>query len=216
MALIPLKLPRLQANLAIVDGAGKPLPYFLRLLNIDVFQAIERNEAAQQQTIQDLTEIVTAVQAAQEAAQIAQQTANEGAGGNSTTGTVSPAIGVWLTAAVVNFPAAVASETLTISGTGPVQAADVVKDEPGNAPGQFRVVEVVGGVDTILITGDYNVYASGEAAAPPLVTNMSASAIAAYSSVRSSSGSVDYRVDVRQTSGTPVSNMSVYLNARRV
>lgn len=211
-----LKLPRLQQNYAIVNERGEPTPFFVRLLNSEAFEALENAVSAQAAQTQDLAEIVAAVQAAQEAAQIAQQTANSEAGGASSTAGISPATGIWLTAVVVNIPAAVAGQTLTIGGTGPVQTSDVVKDQPGNAPGQFRVVEVVGGVDTILLTGNYNVYASGEAAAPPLVTNASATAVAAYSSVRASSGSIDYRVDVNQTSGTAVSNMSVYLNVRRV
>lgn len=64
------KLPRLKANLAIVDARGKPLDYFLRLFNIDLAQRIERNEAEQ-------NEILDRLLAAEAAAAAAQATADE-------------------------------------------------------------------------------------------------------------------------------------------
>lgn len=50
------KLPRLQANVPIVSPAGKPLDYFLRLLNIETFLKIETQEARQDETDQSLQE----------------------------------------------------------------------------------------------------------------------------------------------------------------
>ena len=64
------KLPRLKANLAIVDARGKPLDYFLRLFNIDLAQRIEQNETQQ-------NEILDRLLAAERAAQQAQATADE-------------------------------------------------------------------------------------------------------------------------------------------
>lgn len=62
MALAPLRLPKLQGRLPVVDGMGRPLDYFLRFFNIDFSGAIERNEAQQQQIILQLQ----AVQATQQ------------------------------------------------------------------------------------------------------------------------------------------------------
>lgn len=62
MALAPLRLPKLQGRLPVVDSLGRPLDYFLRFFNIDFSGAIERNEAQQQQIILQLQ----AVQATQQ------------------------------------------------------------------------------------------------------------------------------------------------------
>lgn len=45
------RLPRLKANLAIVNGQGKPLDYFLRFWNIEVAPRIEQQEANQDDLI---------------------------------------------------------------------------------------------------------------------------------------------------------------------
>lgn len=64
------KLPRLKANLAIVNGKGWPTDYFLRLFNIELAQRIEQNETEQ-------NEILARLVAAEEAAAAAQATADE-------------------------------------------------------------------------------------------------------------------------------------------
>ena len=53
------KLPRLKANLPIVDGKGNPRDYFLRFWNIEVAPRIEQQEAGQD-------EILAQIQAVQE------------------------------------------------------------------------------------------------------------------------------------------------------
>lgn len=60
------KLPRLKANLAIVDGKGLPLGYFLRLFNIELAERIEN-------TITDIAQVQAdlAAQQAELAAQLA-------------------------------------------------------------------------------------------------------------------------------------------------
>ena len=53
------KLPRLKANLPIVDGKGNPRDYFLRFWNIEVAPRIEKQESSQD-------EILAQIQAVQE------------------------------------------------------------------------------------------------------------------------------------------------------
>lgn len=53
------KLPRLKANLPIVDGKGNPRDYFLRFWNIEVAPRIEQQESSQD-------EILAQIQAVQE------------------------------------------------------------------------------------------------------------------------------------------------------
>lgn len=64
------KLPRLKANLAIVDGKGLPLAYFLRLFNIELAERIET-------TITDIAQVQDdlAAQQAALAAVVADQAA---------------------------------------------------------------------------------------------------------------------------------------------
>ena len=57
------KLPRLKANLPIVNGQGKPLDYFLRLFNIELAQKIEQQEATQAKILLDLQAVQIAQQA---------------------------------------------------------------------------------------------------------------------------------------------------------
>lgn len=217
-----LKLPRLQQNYAIVNERGEPTTFFVRLLNSEAFEALEKAVVsleevvvAQAATILSLSEVVAALQASSQVAQQAQQTANDTLSGNtgSNTGVVT-ADGSWQEAAAVSLTG-VSAGTLTIFGTGPIQSPEVRKLSPGVANGDFRVVEVFGGVDEVLLTGTYSAASSGEPDVPPLVSNPSSQAVAALSSARTSTGTVGYRVDVRQNSGTLITDLSVYLFARR-
>ena len=45
------KLPRLKANLPIVDGKGNPRDYFLRFWNIEVAPRIEQQESSQDEIL---------------------------------------------------------------------------------------------------------------------------------------------------------------------
>lgn len=53
------KLPRLKANLPLVNGQGKPLDYYLRFWNIEVAPRIEQQEA-------DQNELIAQIQAVQQ------------------------------------------------------------------------------------------------------------------------------------------------------
>lgn len=66
------KLPRLKANLALVNSKGNPLDYFLRFWNIEVAPRIEQQEASQDELIMQI-QAVQAEQAAQLALIIAAQ-----------------------------------------------------------------------------------------------------------------------------------------------
>lgn len=65
------KLPRLQRGIPIVDAAGRALDYLLRLLN-DVFTMLERNEANQNEILEQI-QLVQEQQAEQLALIIAAQ-----------------------------------------------------------------------------------------------------------------------------------------------
>lgn len=221
------KLPRLKANLAIVNGQGKPLDYFLRFWNIEVAPRIENQEAAQDQTIADLAEIVAQLQALAAATQQAQTTANnaqqsaDAGSGTAKSGSASdPNIGIpastaWITGPVVSLTG-VSAGNLTISGTGPQQSTNVtMTGGRGIAALQFRVVEIIGGVDEVLFTGSFAVQNFESGATIATVTNNSTEDVQNFSSSRSSTGDVDYRLDVRGNGSREVSNLLLYIFARR-
>lgn len=224
------KLPRLKANLAIVNGKGNPLDYFLRFWNTEVAPRIEKNEDSQNQTIADLAAIVAQLQAISASAQQAQETANqaqEAADAASGTGVVSgsnkdpavsiPASSTWVNGPTVSLTGVVAG-TLTITGSGPQQDGDVTMS--GTNVGvscTFRIVEIVSGVETTIFTGSFRVDKLESGIETPTVTNLSASDVQAFSSARSSTGAVDYRIDVMENGPIyrAIDSLLLYIFVRR-
>lgn len=221
MALFPLKLPRLLANLSIVNAKGQPTNPFLRLFN-DAFTAIEVNANQTAQNVLDLQAAYAAIQASTTAAQAAQQSANaaqesadQAAGGMAVSGSndmiVVPRTSAWELGPQVDLTG-VSAGNLTISGSGPRQ-------EPGlsaaaTISGNYRIVEIVGLVETPLFIGNYTYYQGS----PGTVVNQSASSVSAFNLARPSTGAVSYRIDANRTDGgTPVEPMdlSLYLFVRR-
>lgn len=216
-----LKLPRLKAGLAIVDSQGRPTTAFLQLFNVEFAARIEANDAATQANILAIQQVLQAAQGAQTAAQAAQQSANQAqeaadqAGGGTVTsggafGTVSPVGLTFVPGPQVDLTGVVAG-TLTINGTGPQQ--DDTNTSPIDFTGEFRVVEIVGMTETTVFLGTYRVYAGS----PQTVTNESITAVSGFSSMRSSTGAVSYRIDLNRNDGGPVADLTVssYIYARR-
>lgn len=73
-------LPRLKANLAIVNGQGKPTDFFLRLFNIDFAQRLELVINDQQALIDQIIAAQAAADAAQATADAALAAAGEASG----------------------------------------------------------------------------------------------------------------------------------------
>lgn len=242
MALLPFKLPRLQIRLPIVSTGGNPTTEFHRLLNL-AFEKIEGqvNEIINvQQDIIDLQTVQTAqiaqiqnllgiaaatnqaAQSAQQAANDAQATADEALGGGTVSGFAdNPSMTVlggfgWVNGPLVSLTGVVAGD-LTISGTGPIQDGDVEIVSGGvgykTFYGQFRVVEIVGMTETTVFTGNMSAYQGGMTI-PATVSNDSSAAVSAFTSARSSTGAVDYRVDFQSTSGD-IDELRGYLFVRR-
>lgn len=218
-----LKLPRLKANLAIVNPKGNPLDYFLRFWNIEVAPAIERQEAAQDVIIQQLIVQNEIIQAQQE--QLAYQlelvqTALELAGlalgfsGSSREPDISFVVGgPWVSGPEVDLTG-VPAGTLTFPGTG-LENDDNTEFEgsaPFSATGEIRVVEVVSGIDEVIAT--YSWSANKPTISAPLVITNS-SAISSASFARTSTGDITYRLDARQISGDTLNNAGVFLFVRR-
>lgn len=214
-----LNLPRLKANLAIVNGRGQPLDYFLRFWNIEVAPRIERQESSQDALIQG----VVALQE-QQAAQLALiQQALELAGlavgysGSSTEPDFTfTSLGVWQNGPIVNLTAVPVASDLTVPGTGLQVDSNTSFSSPpdNNATGRIRIVEVVSGVDTTVMTFDWSargVFFNGSTYIT--VTNDPDITTATYAS--SETGDVSYRLDAIQDSGDLLTNVGVFLFVRR-
>lgn len=74
------KLPRLQANLPIVSGEGKPNNFFLRLFNIELAERIEKAITDQQEITDALAAQLLLIQAAQDRADAAYALAESAQG----------------------------------------------------------------------------------------------------------------------------------------
>lgn len=216
-----LKLPRITVSLNIVDANGRATVAFSRLW--DTFAtAIEENDAAQAASILSLQEAFAAIQAAtvvaqaaQETANVAQATADAAGGGTATSGSANgvteAGVSGWQTGPQVDLTGVVAGD-LTISGTGPQQDGTTVATQ--NMTGDFRVVEIVGMTETTVFTGNHSIIAGN----PATVLNNSAATVTAFTSARTSTGAVSYRIDTQRTDAGFLEagvNLPLYIFARR-
>lgn len=241
MALTPIKLPQLQARIAIVDAKGQPTPAFVRYWNLDLLKPLEGtvNEiiqiqnglaqvvATQTEEIARLNAALAQIQAllgltqqAQEAANNAQQTADEALADGTVSGSATdPSVdvnpGPWTLGPQIDLTSVLAG-TLTISGSGPQQDANVaLSGDDGTSSWEFRVVEVVGGIDDVVFTGSFS---ADLFSGVTYITNTSASAVSSFSSARTSTGAVSYRIDARPSGGVglrSISDLLLYVYARR-
>lgn len=202
--------------------------------------AIQRTQADQQRQIltqnatilQQQSLILTALgigQAGVAAANAAQTTADAAGGGTARSGSsTNPAVNVsstvsWTAGPVVSLTG-VSAGNLTITGTGPQQDDDVAVTVTNvfqtTFIGQYRVVEVIGGVDGATF-GPFSFSVGtvtdpdSPGSYPAVVNNSDASAVAAFSTPLATTGAIDYRIDFIKTSGPSVTSLLAYLYVRR-
>lgn len=153
------------------------------------------------------------VQVAQFSANATQAEVDILSGSGSVSGSASnPAVdvpdGTWVLGPQVDLTGVVAGD-LTITGSGPQQDSDLAST--GTFNGQFRIVEVVGGVDTVLDTFGFTVSAGGT-----LGTVLYVSAVSDFIAARATTGAVSYRIDARRATGSAsLTSLSLYIFARR-
>jgi hypothetical protein len=236
-----LKLPRIPADQAVVEPkTGRPSRFFTRFWD-QFATAIEAQDAAQQveierlndaiillnetvvtlaQTVQDLNYAFTAIQgvyaaaqAAQQAANVAQKTADDAGGGGPQSGSASTSVSIagsgWTNGPQVDLTSVLAGP-LTITGSGP-QQDDLVSTTETEFPFNFRIVEIVGMVETLKFTGNAVAFEG----MPATIVNASTSAVSAYTSAETSTGAVSYRMDVQRTGSGSLLDLQLYLFVRR-
>lgn len=214
------KLPRLKANLAIVNSRGQPLDYFLRFWNIEVAPRIEAQEAAQNEQLDAISQLQLQQQQQLDLIYQALELAGGSAGGTSGSNTASFALTgtSWTASALVPLTGVVAGN-LKITGTGPSSQYGTSNMTGGTVSyGEYRIIEVVGGVDgDTVFNGTF--YVTDQTTDEPdqilFVTHSSQSAVAAFNDPRTTTGDIDYRVETRRISGASVTGMRFYLFAQR-
>ena len=211
------KLPRLKANLAVVSGQGKPLDYFLRFWNIEVAPRIEQQETNQDTLIAQI-QILQEQQAQQlvlinEALELAGIAIGlSGGNSGSTTVEIDMTFPTWVLGPVVALTGVVAGD-LTIPGSGLFSKTGTTSFS-GDTNGEMRLVEIVGGVDTI-IGGPWNFTISRPDPNPASTVYVgNPTEIPAFTSARTTTGAVSYRIDARMLDGD-TNNIDLKLYARR-
>lgn len=218
------RLPRLKANLALVNSKGNPLDYFLRFWNIEVAPRIEQQEADQDmilQQLQDVQDQQAQLLAAQEQqlilineALMLAGIAIAQSGGNSGTATteIDMTPSAWVLGPVVNLTGVVAGN-ITVPGSGLYSKAGTTAFF-GDTNGEVRIVEIIGGVDTI-IGGPWPFTISRVDPNPAGTVYVgNAAQLNTFTDARTTTGAVSYRIDTRMLDGD-VNNIDLKLYARR-
>jgi len=179
-------------------------------------KAVAAQAAADELLDQTLT-LAVSTQAARSAANAAQTTADSALGaGTVSDAATDPAIDLTVTDEWVQGPqvdlTGVVAGNLTLTGTGPDTDADVSLSGGTTAQGEFRVMEIDAGVETLVFTGTFSAWRNEEFTA---ILNQSTSAVADFSEARTSTGAISYRIDARKTSGSAITSLSLYIYARR-
>lgn len=204
------KLPRLKANLAIVNSKGNPLDYFLRFWNNEVAPRIEKQETDQNAIIEELRLQQIAINEALMLAGIAIAATGGNAGTTTTEIDMTPS--AWVLGPVVALTGVVAGD-VTIPSSG-LYSKSTTTAFFGDTNGQVRIVEIVGGVDTI-IGGPWNFTISRVDPNPAGTVYVgNAAEINTFTQARTTTGAVSYRIDARMLDGD-VNNIDLKLYARR-
>lgn len=203
---------------------GRAAPAFVQFWD-RICRQIEGQENNQNTLIADLEAIVAGLQASTEAAQQAQTAANNAqatadaaGGGTSTSGTATnPSIDLldasWVLGPQVDLTGVVAGP-LTITGSGPQQDGDVeLTGGNGGMTCQFRIVEIVGGVDDVRFIGSFVAVNYGGGTAT--ISNQSVSDVSTFTEARTSTGAVSYRIDAKGTGSRVLTDLLLYIYARR-
>jgi hypothetical protein len=220
------KLDRLSAYFPIVKADRAAASPFIALWE-KMCGKIERQETSQDGLLAAQAQQLALINQAITDIQIAQATANANAAGTTGADTVP---GMTVSSLVTWVPGpsvpltGVAANNLTIPGSGPQQDADVgiliTNVTQYVMQGEYRLVEVIGGVDGATF-GPWNFSVSYPEAPPSsgtypgAVLNTDSATVAAFVQALATTGAVEYRLDFRKVSGPTVSNLRAYLFARR-
>lgn len=218
------KLPRLKANLAIVNGKGQPLDYFLRFWNIEVAPRIEQQEGSQDEILSQLEQQQAEIEEVQDKQEEQLALINQalelagiaiGQNANTLTSNVTKDITTsWSLGTPVTFVGAVAG-TVTIPSSG-LYTTPFSTMSVSDITGQVRLVEIEAGVDTV-IGGPWGFTAKGYPAAegePQFIIINNPGDINTFTSARTNTGDIGYRIDA-MTDASSITDVSIRTSVRR-
>lgn len=227
MALEPIKQPPLIPQSPIVDlRTGAPTQFFIDWLNsllsrfLDatnaLIGAVNTLQTSSQASIQTQA---SQNQAAQQAAQ-AQASADQASGSAAKSGDASltllsaPGLSGWHAGPQVNLAGVVAGN-LSVINTGPYQIQSTTLSHRDGFNGNWRVQEIVSGVETTVFNGSYTVERSRDDAGDVVIfyNNTDTTVLVPRASV----GAVSYRLDLEAIAqaGIDLSSVQLYLYVRR-
>jgi hypothetical protein len=204
------RLPKLNALIAIVTGAGLPTTGFLRFWNMEVVPAIEAQEAAQQEVLEQQAILIAQQQSQLELINQALELAGLAGGGFSANTIADISYTGWTLGPQVDLTGVVAGD-LTIAGTSlqPISATRLGA-YPDEQYGMLRVVEVVGGVDTV-VYGPAPFITGRDVDPDSIPYILNPATIGTFTDARSTTGAVSYRLDAKMDV-TPVEMQDVRFN----
>lgn len=202
------KLPRLKGNLSIVSGQGKPLDYFLRFWNIDVAPRIENQESSQDAVIAELAEVQEELAAQlvsiNKAIELAGLALSQTGNGGTASQTVDIDTAAWQSGPLVGLTGVVAGDLSAIGSTILVNESSTVG--LGTVNGEVRIVEVIGGLDTVVL-GPYPFTIVRSAFSCPGMDSATVTL--------ATTGAIGYRMDYIYTSGATALNVDAVVVVRR-
>lgn len=195
------KLPRLKANLAVVNQRGQPLDYFLRFWNMDVAPSLEAQ-------ITDLTEItaelqyqlglIQTAQAAAESAQLAAQTAQNTANDAlSTAGSGARYVQFSVTDYFATATAQNVGAESALSLTGGVSGG--LLDTDTNWVGEAVLTEGQGATTVVVATVPVTVNSTGLSVPGGFIAG---DGYVTMSGIGTLTGTVTYRIQFNRLSGS--------------
>lgn len=201
----------LSAFRAIVDKEGKPLPEFLLLWQRMVEQLTSSGDARLYDYAEFQQQINVGAIYEGGLAQTTADAALEALGSPQRSGLdiniIATSGGSWVSAGSETLNT-VSAGNLAITNSGPLQATGA----NGVTDGEWRIIEDPSGAATVMFTGTWR--AHGDGITYSLVQNLSVEPALAFSLARPTTGSVEYGIEVRVTSGLDVS-LLVYMFVRR-
>lgn len=195
-----LVLPKFDALTSIVDpDTGKPtlqMQKFMEQFNTAIIATVSDLTDTQQQ----LAVAQGALDAATTVANNASNTASQANGAanptmaqhQSSTGSLHVTSASWVPVTTLTFYAAVAATSVTLGDSGPTAAtSDYNPKAASSSTGNVRVVQVIGGVDTVRASGGFTTDSDGNLVFTPF----------SYSAADTHTGTIVYRLDVQYVSG---------------
>lgn len=217
MAVPPFQLPMIQTSVPVVDPqTGLMTPYFADWLNRVLIQITDQvnfidNNVASLQAAQ------AQIQAVQQQLLAVQQAQNPPSGVHgSASGTASTSGSGWSSSPVVHLTGVVAGN-LTFPGSGPSQLSGTVVNPLGpigNFTGDWRIQEIIAGVETTVFSGAYAATRQRDDGASPFASTVDNTSSTTGSVARTTTGAIDYRLDIRAI-GFEVDNVQLALYVAR-